>query len=265
MALDFHTVSLPGGSDTPTDSARLFAGFNIDVVTPKGNGDPTAIAAGTPGAGYATIPTVAYATAGTGASGTAVANMGVVVLPTITAGGTGGTPGAVTLTGTDGTGTKYQVTGVINGGGVLASLTAITVAGVYTALPGTLSAGAVSGGSLTGTTLNLTGSFGVVSYTVSNGSSNHQYPVGTTAALTGGTPTTAAVPGAVTITSVAGQGCSLVVSRTLPPKFAVFVEPNDDRRHWITGKSSTGFTINFAPGLASATLAAGTADLRLVH
>src|SRR5688572_20650044 len=41
---------------------------------------------------------------------------------TVAVGGTGGTPGPVTLTGTTGTGTMFQIAGTISGGGVLTSV-----------------------------------------------------------------------------------------------------------------------------------------------
>lgn len=264
MSKPIHTVIQAGTGWSDQDRATLH-GYSA-LAYPAGNGDPATVGVGTPGVGYATIPTVAFANAGAGASATAVANMGVVAPPTITAGGTGGTPGAVTLTGTDGTGTKFQVTGTINGSGVLTGALVVIVAGVYTALPGTLTAGAVSGGSLTGCTLNLSASFGVVSYTVSNGSSNHKYPQGTTAALSGGTPTTAAVPGAVAVTTVAGQGSSLVVASNLPATYIVLLgDTGADVTSFVTGRSATGFTLNFEPRLAANSLAAGSVDVMVIH
>ena len=266
MSRDLHTVSMMSGSPLAYDDRLLF-GHLPDQVSPAGQGAVTAIAAGTPGAGYGSIPTVALtppaAGAGhTGTGATATAVMGVVVAPTITAGGTGGTPGAVTLTGTDGTGTKFQATGVISGGGVLTSITAITVAGAYTALPGTLTAGAVSGGSLSGCTLNLSGSFGVISYTVGAGGTLYPF-AGTIAVLTGGTPSTPAVPGAVTVVTAAGAPSAFDVAMLLPAKFSVEAMPSQDATCWITNKTQTGFTVNLAPRLAASSLAAGTVDIMI--
>lgn len=73
----------------------------------------------------------------------------------IVSAGTGGTPGAVTLTGTTGTGTPFQATGTIAADGTLASISAITVQGNYTVLPALIQKEPVTGGGLTGTTLNL--------------------------------------------------------------------------------------------------------------
>lgn len=74
---------------------------------------------------------------------------------TIVNAGTGGTPGAVTLTGTTGTGTPFQATGTIGSDGTLQSITAITVQGNYSVLPAVIQAEPVTGGGLTGCTLNL--------------------------------------------------------------------------------------------------------------
>lgn len=261
MSYNVHTLRIADGSSTNRlDSLGLK--FMSQVAYLGGNGDPSAIAAGTPGAGYQTIPTVAYANKGSGASATAVANMGVVSA-TVAAGGTGYTNGAQTLTGVSGTGTKFQAA-VTVAGGVVTSVNSITVAGVYTAMP-TLSGEATTGGGGTGATLNL--SMGVVSYTASYGSSNHQYPQGTTATLTGGTPTTAAVPGAVTVASVAGQGSTIAVTGlTLPPKYCFL--PGDMGQagdSYLTNRTQSGFTINIVPALTTQVLAAGSLDYALLY
>jgi hypothetical protein len=265
MSFDLHTIRAGAGSIL----SRLDALGMIllpQQAYPAGNGDPSAIAAGTPGAGYATIPTVAFANAGSGSGATATALMGVVANPTIAAAGSGGTNGAVTLTGTTGTGTKFQITGTI-AGNVLTAITGITVAGSYSAMPSSLAAEPVTGGGLTGCTVNLSAAMGVVGYTVSSGSSNHQYAKSTTATLSGGTPTIPAVPGAVTVNTVAGQGSTIVVSGiSLPAKYGIF--PGDIGQAgdvYITNRTQTGFTINVAPGSSSQSLAAGAVDLVIFY
>ncbi len=77
-----------------------------------------------------------------------------VITAVVLAGGTGGTPGAVTITGVNGTGTKFQATGVISAGGVLQGPLTVTVPGDYTAGP-TIAGEAVTGGSLSGATVTL--------------------------------------------------------------------------------------------------------------
>lgn len=69
--------------------------------------------------------------------------------------GTGGTPGAATVTGTTGTGTKFQATVTIEAGGTIESIDSISVAGAYTVPPTDLTAEPVTGGGLTGATLAL--------------------------------------------------------------------------------------------------------------
>ena len=71
----------------------------------------------------------------------------------INAPGTGGTSGTQTVTGTTGTGTKFQASVTVSGGGITAVLS-ISVAGSYTVLP-TLIGEPVTGASLSGATLNL--------------------------------------------------------------------------------------------------------------
>lgn len=59
-------------------------------------------------------------------------------------------------------------------------------------------------------------------------------------------------------------GAAVTVALTglkLPPKYAVFVSPDQDATWWISGRSQAGFTINLAPRLAANTLAAGKLDL----
>ncbi len=268
MSIDIHTVSvMPGGSALAMVD-RLHACLIKDMVTPAGNGAISAIAAGTPGAGYQTIPTVALTVPAsgaknTGSSGAATAVMGVVVNPTVAAGGSGGTNGTQTVTGTTGTGTKFQASVTVAGGAITAVLS-VTVAGAYTAMPSTLTAEPVTGASLTGATLNLSAAMGVVSYTVGSGGSN--YPVGfVTAGVSGGTPVTPAVPGAVTVTSAAGASSAMdITGMTLPASYAVQVEPNSDATAWVTAKTQPGFIVNFSPRLAASTLAAGTADITIL-
>ena len=263
MGFDLHTIRVGNGSTGLSRFDSLGMHLLRQVAYPAGNGDPTAIAAGTAGLGYATIPTVAYANAGSGASATAVANMGVVANPTIAAGGSGGTNGTQTVTGTTGTGTKFQASVTVAGGAITAVLS-VTVAGVYTAMPSSLAAEPVTGASLTGAQLNLSACMGVVSYTASYGSSNHKYPQSTTATLSGGTPTTPAVPGAVTVTSVAGQGCAVAVTGiNLPLKYMVNIcDLGQDAVAYVSSRTQTGFTVNINPRLAASTLVAGNVDIQ---
>lgn len=73
---------------------------------------------------------------------------------TVNAGGSGGTNGTQTVTGTTGTGTKFQASVTVAGGAITAVLS-ITTAGSYSVLPTSLTAEPVTGASLTGATLSL--------------------------------------------------------------------------------------------------------------
>lgn len=78
-----------------------------------------------------------------------------VVSATVAAGGSGGTPGTQTVTGTTGTGTKFQASVTVSGGGAVTAVLSITVAGDYTVNPTVLTAEPVTGASLTGAELNV--------------------------------------------------------------------------------------------------------------
>lgn len=262
MGLPVHTINQGKGSTAFGRLDQVTIVALAQLAYPAGNGDPASVVIATPGVAYATIPTAAFANAGLGSGATLTVHMKALTA-TVVAGGTGGTNGAVTVTGTTGTGTKFQATGTITGN-ALAGPLVVSVAGDYTALPSTLAAEPVTGGSLSGCTVALT--FGVLSVAV-GGSSNHAYPQGTTAAFSGGTPVTAATFGAVTVTPVAGQGCSVTLANlSLPANYAVL--PGDigiSGDCYISGRSTTGFTVNIAPGSTGQTLAAGAVDLFVIH
>ena len=139
------TVTLAGGTFT---SPAVLTVNSTELLSLTG------LAAGT---GYAPGNTITLGGGSTTAAPVVtISTTKVSSVPTIAAGGTGGTPGAVTLTGTTGTGTKFQATGTISSGGVLTAITALTVAGSYTVNPTTLTAEPVTGGGLSGAELSLT-------------------------------------------------------------------------------------------------------------
>ena len=152
----------------------------LDAITglPVGGYASASIASASPvaiGSGYVPADTITL-TGGTETTNgiLTVATTQVGSITAIANGGTGGTPGAVTLTGTTGTGTKFQATGVISAGGVLTSITAITIAGSYTVNPTSLAAEPVTGGGLTGATLTIT--MGVLTVTVSTAGAYTKIP-----------------------------------------------------------------------------------------
>ena len=134
----------------------------------------------TVGTGY-TSPTVAITGGVTNPTGVLTTK---VVTATIVAGGTGGTPGAVTITGTTGTGTRFQATGTINGGGVLTGQLVVTVAGNYSVPVTNIAIEPVTGGALSGCTVSV--SLGLLAFTLTGtGGGYTAYPVYTITDATG--------------------------------------------------------------------------------
>lgn len=94
---------------------------------------------------------------GAGVSSQAVLNVQstqLAAVPTIVNGGSGGTNGAVTLTGTTGSGAKFTLSGTI-AGGALTAIGSLSAAGNYSVNPTNLAAEPVTGGGLVGATVNL--------------------------------------------------------------------------------------------------------------
>jgi hypothetical protein len=87
-----------------------------------------------------------------------------VVSATVAAAGTGGTPGSATVTGTTGTGTKFEATVTIGAGGTMESVDSISTAGSYTVNPTAIATEPVTGGGLTGAQLAVV--MGVATATV---------------------------------------------------------------------------------------------------
>jgi hypothetical protein len=96
----------------------------------------------------------------------------------INAAGSNGTNGAQLLTGTTGTGTKFQVSATISGGS-LTAISQIVTAGTYSVAPTSLIAEPVTGAGLTGATVSLvlTGQliFGAISQVNAVASGNAGY------------------------------------------------------------------------------------------
>lgn len=90
----------------------------------------------------------------------------VSALPGITNAGTGGTPGTATVTGTTGTGTKFQATVTISPGGIITSVDSLILPGSYTVNPASLTNAPVTGGGLTGAQLSIL--MGVNTFTITN-------------------------------------------------------------------------------------------------
>lgn len=182
------TQANPAVVSVSTDGASSATPINGGVISSYNSGDTINLAGGSylspavlqvltttllalnvqnPGSGYAPLDTI---TLNGGAASTQavvrVTSTCLVGAPTIVNAGSGGTPGAVTLIGTTGTGTKFQISGVIGTGGSLTSLGAITVPGAYTVNPASLTAAPVSGGGLTGATLDISMGVNAIQITV---------------------------------------------------------------------------------------------------
>ncbi len=150
-------VTVVGGALTLIDRSGYIRGA-VSAATVQAAG-------GAASHNYAPGDTLALPT-GAGVVTPALLNVATtqVVSATVAAGGSGGTSGTQTVTGTTGTGTKFQASVTVSGGAITAVLS-ISVAGSYTANPPTPAAEPVTGASLSGAQLNVV--LGVGSLTVS--------------------------------------------------------------------------------------------------
>ena len=134
-------VTLAGG--TYTTAAVL----NVDTTQIK------SLSVNAPGVDYEAGDTIAL----TGGTQTTPAELTVVTTKVVSAAisnaGAGGTPGPAVVTGTGGTGTKFQAIVTIDGTGVIISVNSISVAGSYTVNP--TSPDPVTGGGLVGAELDV--------------------------------------------------------------------------------------------------------------
>ena len=154
----------------------------------------------TPGHGYVPGDTVVFA-GGThsSAAGGAIAATQVSGTPTVVAAGSGGTPGTQIVTGTTGTGTRFQLSVTVSGGGAISSINSVLVAGSYTTNPALLTAEPVTGGGLTGATVSILMGANAISVT------------------SGGAYTVNPAAGALTQASTSGSGTGLVCSGVFAP------------------------------------------------
>lgn len=125
--------------------------------------------------GYAPGDTITL-TGGTGTEPIVTVPTTQVVSATVVSAGSGGLPatGAI-ITGTTGTGVRFQASVDISGGAI-SSVPVITLGGAYTVNPTTLTAEPVTGGSLSGATLHV--HMGVQSLTVTAAGDLTAVPVG---------------------------------------------------------------------------------------
>lgn len=160
-SIDTVTVTTPGSYATKPTTSIVGPGAGAVLVTHMKAISATIAAAGT---GY--VPTNTITTTGsTGTNPILTVASTKVVSATVASGGTGGTPGTQTVTGTTGTGTKFQASVTVSGGGAITAVGSITVAGAYTVNPTSIAAEPVTGAGLTGATLTVV--MGVNAVTVS--------------------------------------------------------------------------------------------------
>lgn len=132
--------------------------LSYGILPSSGAASPTA-----PGTGYVPGEIITLTGGAFSRAGKVSLYSTQVISAAVVSGGSGGSNGAVTITGTTGTGTKFQATGTIAAGALTGALT-VTVVGDYTTNPTSLSAEPVTGGSLSGATVSL--AMGVGAYSV---------------------------------------------------------------------------------------------------
>lgn len=134
------TVTLAGGT------------FTAPTVLTVNNTALVSVALNAAGSGYAATDTITLAGGTFSTAASVVVSTTSVTSATINAAGTGGINGTQTVTGTTGTGTKFQASVTVTGGAITAVLS-ITVAGVYTVNPTAIAAEPVTGAGLVGAKL----------------------------------------------------------------------------------------------------------------
>ena len=193
LSVAFATPVIAGvtASYNPNDQVTLVGGTSATVLLVNTTqleslalGSAGQITYGANYRGYAPGDTVTLA------GGVATVNAQIAVLTTQVIGavaasfapGTGGTPGAATVTGTTGSGTKFQASVTIGAGGGITAVNSISLAGSYTANP-TFSGSPyfayvepVTGGSLTGAKLVI--AMGIATFSISNPGDFTENPIG---------------------------------------------------------------------------------------
>ncbi len=163
-----------------------------------------------------------------------------VTSASVNAAGSGGTPGSATVTGTTGTGTKFQASVTIGSGGSISSVDAISLPGSYTVNPTSLSAEPVTGGGLTGATLSIT--MGVSTFSVTTPGVFSANGASLTQSATSGSGT------GFSLTNVIYAPASVTVTNN--GSYTSF--PSNPVSQLSTSGSGSGATFNITTGSASA-------------
>lgn len=206
-----------------------------------------------------------------------------VLSATIAAGGTGGTTGIQTVTGTTGTGTKFQASVTI-AGGVITAVNSILVVGNYTVNPTTITAEPVTGASLSGATLNLI--MGVETITLTTAGAYTSLPGSPAATTSSGAGTGATINlvwgvNAVTVNTAgtysatpanpvvttdnnAGTGATLTVSYSGTGNFGGIANTDINRDFIVRNASATYFDI-LTGGFATSSVTGGGGSLAVFY
>ena len=233
----------------PTDTVTLTGGtFSAATVLTVATTKIISAAVNAAGTGYVPNDTVTLAGGTFTTAGIFTVTHTKVVSATIVAAGSGGTNGAQTVTGTTGTGTKFQASVTITGG-VITAVNSISLAGDYTANP-TIAADPVTGpGPLTGATLAVV--MGVLTTTVTNAGVYSVNAAAFTQSATSGVGT-----GVTFNTTVFGVN---TVTVTTPGNYSVL--PANPVAQGASSGAGTGAT--FTMTWSNTGLAATTADTQI--
>lgn len=150
-------IANAGSGYAPGDRMTLTGGtFYTPAVIEAASVKLESATVSEPGEGYAPGDEITLAGGVGGTAAIVAVATTKVVAAEIVAAGTSGTAGSGTITGTTGTGTKFQASVTINDDGELASIDEITVAGSYTVNPTDPAEEPVTGGDLEDATVAVT-------------------------------------------------------------------------------------------------------------
>lgn len=192
-------VTLNGG--VPVNGAATVSVDTTKLVSATINAAGTAMVAGT------TVLTLVAVGGTMGTAPTLTVATTKVVSATVAAAGSGGTPGTQTVTGTTGTGTKFQASVTVDGGGTVTAVLSITVAGNYTVNPTVIANEPVTGAGLSGAQLAVV--MGALSVAITTAGSFTENSTSFTS-TGGGNDATFSAPafGVNTVSVVSGGGYS---------------------------------------------------------
>ncbi len=198
LALTSSTLAT-AGTDVTAIAGTLAGGTFTEAATILVDTiQPVSLETNAAGSGYNVGMTLLTAGGTASTHATLTVTHTKVVSATVHAAGSGGTNGTQTVTGTTGTGTKFQAS-VTVAGGIITAVLSITVAGNYTANPTSITAEPVTGAGLTGAQLTVV--MGVLTAGITTAGS---YTVGNAAFTQNGASTPSGGTGATFNTVIYG-------------------------------------------------------------